>query len=497
MLIDFVVLFSLLDDAWKISDFGLSSEATYKQLRTTQYSHGKACYRAPELLDLENAKFSNKSDIWALGCIVSEMITGEKRFSSDYAMWKELHDGKRGKNPSQENPVVLFFLTNDLLDVVPSKRPSAERFRKLLLCMKFVSSIETSSENQGLDVRLIAFHLASVNGRKDIMDEVINELTKYPEWWVDQFRHEVWMINVQFELGLAIDGKHISQHWALDHAVAWGYEKTLQHLLNIDRRTSFLWAGATGHLEVVKFLVKEAGTNVELKDKDGQTPLSLAATNGHLEIVKFLIQEGGADVESKDKILEWTPLSWAAENGHLEVVKFLVSANVQSKDSEWGGTPLSYAAGNGHLEVVKFLVKEAGTDVESKDQLSGRTPLSGAAMNGRLEIVKFLVEEGGADVESKDIASFLSTGGRTPLIHAAENGLLEVVKFLVEEGGADVESIDDNGNTALDLARQGARDSWRQEGCSAVAAWLEKKKRGGGAWKRRVGGIADHGLLEC
>ena len=319
---------------------------------------------------MENAKFSNKSDIWG---IVSEMITGKKRFSSDYATWKELHDGKSGEKPSQENPVVLFFLTNDLLNVVPSKRPSAERFRKILSCMKFVSSIQTTYENQGLDIRLIAFHLASAIWRKDIMDEVINELTKYPEWWVDRFQLEVWAMNVQFELGLAVDHyrKHISRHQAIAHSAASGYEKTLQHLLSlIDRRTCFLWAVKNGHLEVTKFLVKEAGAEVESKDDVGRTPLSRAAYNGHLDIVKFLVQKGGADVESK---------------------------------SNSGQTPLSCAASNSHLEIVKFLVKEGGADVESKDKegqtaldLASRGPREGWSFGdpeGRKAVAAWLKEE--------------------------------------------------------------------------------------------------------
>ena len=41
--------------------------------------------------------------------------------------------------------------------------------------------------------------------------------------------------------------------------------------------------------------------NTEIKDKYGRTALSYAAENGHLEVVEFLVEEAGADVESKDK----------------------------------------------------------------------------------------------------------------------------------------------------------------------------------------------------
>jgi len=60
------------------------------------------------------------------------------------------------------------------------------------------------------------------------------------------------------------------------------------------------WAAEDSHVDVVKFLVKEAGADLESKAKSGKTPLSCAAYNGRLEVVKFLVNEAGADVESKD-----------------------------------------------------------------------------------------------------------------------------------------------------------------------------------------------------
>ena len=236
--------------------------------------------------------------------------------------------------------------------------------------------------------------------------------------------------------------------------------------------TPLSWAAAKGHLDIVKFLVEEAGANVDSKDSEkARTPLSWAAENGRLETVKFLVKEGGADVEAKDKY-QTTPLSWAAVYGHLQVIKFLVDeagADVESKDSRLGWTPLSCTAHEGHLEVVKFLVQEAGAHVESKD-LRGLTPLSLAAYNGRLEVVEWLVREGGADVESKDLSQM------TPLSWAALNRHLEVVKFFAREGGADVESKDLSQRTALDLARLGVKNRWNNEGCRAMAAWLEEER---------------------
>ena len=51
---------------------------------TTHYARGTCCYRAPELLK-ELPGFSNKVDIFALGCILFELVTGGKKaFRNDY-----------------------------------------------------------------------------------------------------------------------------------------------------------------------------------------------------------------------------------------------------------------------------------------------------------------------------------------------------------------------------------------------------------------------------
>ena len=89
-LLSIEVLFSAKHCIWKIADFGLTTEGTSKRARPTEYARGTACYRAPELIN-ENPFFSNKVDIFALGCILFELVTGgRKAFPSDW----NLHDYK-------------------------------------------------------------------------------------------------------------------------------------------------------------------------------------------------------------------------------------------------------------------------------------------------------------------------------------------------------------------------------------------------------------------
>jgi serine/threonine protein kinase len=60
-----LVLYSSHDKLWEIADFGLTTEGTSKHAITTESSKGTEGYRAPELL-LDDPKFSNKVDVWAV-----------------------------------------------------------------------------------------------------------------------------------------------------------------------------------------------------------------------------------------------------------------------------------------------------------------------------------------------------------------------------------------------------------------------------------------------
>jgi serine/threonine protein kinase len=137
-----LVLFSHRDKHWKLADFGTAVKATSKLLHTTRFSRGTSCYRAPELLK-EDSRFNNKADMFALGCILYEVTTGQKLFSDDWAIRE--YATKGGEDfPSLWPPCEvgtrlysLKTLAQSLLEVDPSNRLGAEdtySILKLIRC---------------------------------------------------------------------------------------------------------------------------------------------------------------------------------------------------------------------------------------------------------------------------------------------------------------------------------------------------------------------------
>jgi serine/threonine protein kinase len=58
-------------------------EGSSRNARDTSKARGTSCYRAPELVK-EEASFTNKVDMWSLGCILYELATGTIAFRSDF-----------------------------------------------------------------------------------------------------------------------------------------------------------------------------------------------------------------------------------------------------------------------------------------------------------------------------------------------------------------------------------------------------------------------------
>jgi serine/threonine protein kinase len=122
---------------WKLADFGLSSEGSSKRYLRTKDSSGTPGYRAPELMDSggDPAMYNNPVDIWAMGCILYELVTGVRAFKTD---WHVLNYGFSKKNVEvvlddsfdAHSVQIITKHVVDMLQIDPSDRPSASFLSK-------------------------------------------------------------------------------------------------------------------------------------------------------------------------------------------------------------------------------------------------------------------------------------------------------------------------------------------------------------------------------
>jgi len=206
-----------------------------------------------------------------------------------------------------------------------------------------------------------------------------------------------------------------------------------------ERYTALMNAARNGDTEAVRHMI-DLGAEINLKTSKGKTALMLAAAGGFTDTVKVLVNRG-ADVNTRDNY-ETTALIAAATAGHPETVGLLIDygADATFKDSS-GGSALSNATFFGHTEVVlTVLEKMKQIPAETGDEL-----LLLAAGLGHEKIAAALLSSG-IDANARGIKQ------RTPLMAAAAFNKIALVKLLLERG-ADPEAVDDDGNTALQVAQ--------------------------------------------
>ncbi|WP_375604376.1 ankyrin repeat domain-containing protein [Wolbachia endosymbiont of Anurida maritima] len=232
----------------------------------------------------------------------------------------------------------------------------------------------------------------------------------------------------------------------------------------------------SGDLDSVKDLV-ESGSDVNVIDEYGDTPLHYATRNGYTDVVIFLIGKG-ANTNAIGRLGQ-TPLHYAMEHGNMEITKILVThkADVNAQDGN-GWTPLYLAMlgiVNSREDIIKFLIKN-GAEVDAEGQHetaiifhknlyrylnrdiaqlligkcnkvnitdnNGNTPLYYAIDSYSTDIAQLLIEKG-AEINIKN------KYGSTPLHLAAKKGDIDAVRLLVKHG-ADVNAKDSLGKTPLD-----------------------------------------------
>ena len=234
-----------------------------------------------------------------------------------------------------------------------------------------------------------------------------------------------------------------------------GFEAERRYCEKYNGQTALMLAASgsnDAHGLCVEFLV-EAGADLNVLDKFGNTALMLAAKAGGINSVKYLTERMSVSSLNQTNNKGETALMIAASDNSSEqtsCLKCLVEAgadmNVQDKD---GYTALMCALESGNMESVKFLTERMSVSTLNQANAKGKTALMLAASRystDNVDILKYLVEAG-ADV------NFQCRHGYTALMYASENTNVKSVKFLTDHMSVStLDKVNDEGETALMLA---------------------------------------------
>jgi len=124
----------------KILDFGLASLGSQTHITKTGTTLGTAAYMSPE--QASGKEVDNRSDIWALGVILYEMITGMRPFTGEYeqaVIYSILHDAPEAVTARRSQvPVDLERVVNKALAKNPSER--YQQVEEMLVDLRSIAS---------------------------------------------------------------------------------------------------------------------------------------------------------------------------------------------------------------------------------------------------------------------------------------------------------------------------------------------------------------------
>ncbi|XP_007486607.2 ankyrin repeat and death domain-containing protein 1B isoform X2 [Monodelphis domestica] len=154
-----------------------------------------------------------------------------------------------------------------------------------------------------------------------------------------------------------------------------------------DGETPFFLAVAGGYKEGSKLLL-DAGSDINIPNKNNINALQIAIQNGHTSLVMFLLSE---DIVLDQKAEQDSPLHLAIANNHVTLVSRLLGAkhNVDALNQKQQ-TPLHLAADLGNVELVETLLK-AGCDLKAVDK-QGKTALAVASRSHHSLIVDMIIK---------------------------------------------------------------------------------------------------------
>jgi len=113
---------------WKIVDFFPAAEGSIKIKATSTGTKGTKEYKSPEIIREE--AYTNKVDVWALGCILYELCTGQKAFFDDVATFDYAFDTTvlpkvssiRSGRPAVSTDFSAFHYTTEVFEALKAFR---------------------------------------------------------------------------------------------------------------------------------------------------------------------------------------------------------------------------------------------------------------------------------------------------------------------------------------------------------------------------------------
>ncbi|KAK3789157.1 hypothetical protein RRG08_001550 [Elysia crispata] len=123
------------------------------------------------------------------------------------------------------------------------------------------------------------------------------------------------------------------------------------------------------HYVPAAHLLIDKGSNMELLNNEGKSPLYLACQRGLCETVQYMVKERGCPTRSSQ--ISALPIHVAATQGRASTIQVLAEAGCDvNQTNEKGETPLAAALAEDNFSAVRALL-QCGADLEAQQKMKG------------------------------------------------------------------------------------------------------------------------------
>ena len=390
----------LKNDQAKILDFGIakveSSEAS--TLTKTGISLGTISYSSPE--QLQGHQVDKQTDIWSLGVIFYEMLSGNQLFqeSSPYG--------------------VMYNILHQVPEPLSAKIPTLPK---------------------RVDAILARMLKKEKSERYQSIEEVLTDISRLSsELYADSGPTQIFVQNELSAGGVTESSNHFNRSSEGLSRKSGLLLIVLVVLLSFSGLMLFLWnfsESATEHLEEVAIAESEVNDSAAASEENDiaterqegfislrKDILFEAVKSGKTDLVRqFLDQnQNSISIDVADE-MEWTALTHACWQGHPDIVNLLLEAGADPSVNQ--DQALIVSVVKGQLEIVRMLLK-FDANPNARDESTVPALMLALVTNGphRTDLVNDLLLAG-ADPYGEAL-------GKTPIDLAREMGLSEELERL-------------------------------------------------------------------
>lgn len=402
----------------KLIDFGICKILDES---TTHTRCGSSNYAAPEIF-VKSPAYRENIDIWALGCVLYELICAETLFKFDIS--------SGNPEPITQVPTIAFpgysqeleELVQSMLILDPDRRPSAQHILEHI-SYRHIPHVPAIPMKYNLSLNTQPLY-------KHPLQRLDGKLNRTGETEQQTLARKGQTSSVKAILGVSThcvnnQGK-TSLHIAVEAGKKFSAKAVLPYEARFRDNNGFTALGLAVNAkdnDLIDVLLPVEAPPQELcvatypADEFGMTPLMWEAVKNDSGAAYCMLAQRGRQTPDG-----WTALMFAAEYGSLEVARLLLDeAGMQTVTGEFA---LLYALEHGHMEIVELLLEKEGT----LKTLDNRTVQVAAAYSNTGNLLSGL---SGDDERSLTLWSVLgdpSRDGPTPTPRSALACLAELLQ---------------------------------------------------------------------